>query len=92
MHSLHHSQRQMSFWTDNRNHLLDDVLTSAAVALVALAIGVPSNQFVMIIIATRMIESLSHVNARVGFGWLGLVRLKHVLLRRPQSTSTSWIS
>ncbi len=71
LHSLHHSQRQMSFWTDDRNHLLDDVLTSAVVALVALAIGVPSNQFAMIIVATRVIESLSHVNARVDFGWLG---------------------
>ncbi len=71
LHSLHHSQRQMSFWTDDRNHLLDDVLTSAIVAMVALAIGVPSNQFAMIIIATRVIESLSHVNARVDFGWLG---------------------
>ena len=71
LHSLHHSQRQMSFWTDDRNHLLDDVLTSAVVALVALAIGVPSEQFILIVIATRMIESLSHVNARVDFGWLG---------------------
>ena len=71
LHSLHHSQRQMSFWTDDRNHLLDDVLTSAAVAVAALALGVPSSQFVMIVIATRMIESLSHVNARVDFGWLG---------------------
>jgi sterol desaturase/sphingolipid hydroxylase (fatty acid hydroxylase superfamily) len=71
LHSLHHSQRQMSFWADDRNHLFDDVLTSAAVALVALAIGVPSEQFMMIVIATRMIESLSHVNARLSFGWLG---------------------
>ena len=71
LHSLHHSQRQMSFWTDDRNHLLDDVLTSAAVALVALAIGVPSEQFMLIVIGTRMIESLSHVNARVHFGGIG---------------------
>ena len=26
LHSLHHSQRQMTMWSDNRNHLLDDVL------------------------------------------------------------------
>ncbi|MEQ1773276.1 MAG: sterol desaturase family protein [Burkholderiales bacterium] len=71
LHSLHHSQRQMSFWTDDRNHLLDDIITSAVVAMVALAIGVPSNQFAMIVIATRIVESLSHVNARVDFGWLG---------------------
>jgi sterol desaturase/sphingolipid hydroxylase (fatty acid hydroxylase superfamily) len=71
LHTLHHSQRQMSFWADDRNHLLDDVLTAAVVAMAALAIGVPSSQFMMIIFATRMIESLSHVNARVDFGWLG---------------------
>lgn len=71
LHSLHHSQRQMSFWTDDRNHLIDDVITAAAVAVVALAIGVPSGQFALIIIGTRMIESLSHANARVSFGWLG---------------------
>ena len=71
LHSLHHSQRQMTFWTDDRNHIADDLITSAVVALVALAIGVPSNQYVTIIIAGRMIESLSHVNARVSFGWLG---------------------
>ena len=71
LHSLHHSQRQMSFWTDDRNHLLDDVLTAAVVALVALVIGVPSSQFVTILVATRILESLSHVNARVSFGWLG---------------------
>ena len=28
LHGLHHSQRNMSMWTDNRNHLLDDILTS----------------------------------------------------------------
>jgi sterol desaturase/sphingolipid hydroxylase (fatty acid hydroxylase superfamily) len=26
LHSLHHSQRQMTMWSDNRNHLLDDVI------------------------------------------------------------------
>lgn len=71
LHSLHHSQRQMSFWSDDRNHLLDDIVTSAVLALVALAIGVPTEQYVMLVIGTRMIESLSHVNARIDFGWLG---------------------
>lgn len=71
LHSLHHSQRQMTFWADDRNHLLDDVITSAGVALAALIIGVPSGQFFLIIIAGRLIESLSHVNARISFGWLG---------------------
>ncbi len=71
LHALHHSQRSMSFWTDNRNHLLDDVLTSAAFALVALAIGVPPGQFVTIVVATRIVESLSHANLKLAFGRIG---------------------
>ena len=26
LHSLHHAQRQMTFWSDDRNHLLDDLI------------------------------------------------------------------
>ena len=71
LHSLHHSQRQMTFWTDDRNHLLDDVIAGAWFALVALLIGVPPNQFVWIVILGKLLESLSHANIRFGFGVLG---------------------
>ncbi|APV51955.1 hypothetical protein BWI17_21155 [Betaproteobacteria bacterium GR16-43] len=71
LHSLHHSQRVMTFWTDDRNHLLDDLVVDACFAAVALAIGVPPGQFALVVVATRVIESVSHVNARVGFGKLG---------------------
>lgn len=30
LHALHHSQRQMTLWTDNRNHLLDDAISDVA--------------------------------------------------------------
>ena len=40
LHSLHHSQRKMTFWTDDRNHLLDDLLAGGWFAGVALLIGV----------------------------------------------------
>jgi sterol desaturase/sphingolipid hydroxylase (fatty acid hydroxylase superfamily) len=71
LHALHHSQRQMSFWTDNRNHLLDDLIGAVWLAAIALAIGVPPGQFIMIVIATRMLESLQHANLRLGFGAIG---------------------
>jgi sterol desaturase/sphingolipid hydroxylase (fatty acid hydroxylase superfamily) len=71
LHALHHSQRQMSFWTDNRNHLLDDLVGSLWFAGVALVIGVPPGQFILIVIATRMLESFSHANVRIWFGALG---------------------
>ena len=71
LHSLHHSQRKMTFWTDDRNHLLDDVLADAWFALIALLIGVSPNQFVWIIILSKLLESLSHANLRLSFGSLG---------------------
>jgi sterol desaturase/sphingolipid hydroxylase (fatty acid hydroxylase superfamily) len=71
LHSLHHSQRNMTFWTDNRNHLLDDVLINGIFALVALLIGVPPAAFVTIVVATRVVESLAHANLKLGFGRIG---------------------
>lgn len=68
LHSLHHSQRAMTFWSDDRNHLLDDLLVDGCFAVVALAIGVPPMQFALVLVATRIVESVSHLNARVAFG------------------------
>ena len=71
LHALHHSQREMTLWTDDRNHLLDDVIGKGWFAIVALAIGVPPGQFIALLVATRMIESLSHANVRMTFGAIG---------------------
>jgi sterol desaturase/sphingolipid hydroxylase (fatty acid hydroxylase superfamily) len=71
LHSLHHSQRQMSFWSDDRNHLLDDLLIDGAFALIALLIGVAPAQFVALTVASRVVESLSHANVRLSFGRVG---------------------
>ena len=71
LHSLHHSQRHMSFWSDDRNHLLDDFLMDGVFALVALAIGVAPAQFVTIVIASRVLQSLAHANLRLSFGRIG---------------------
>lgn len=71
LHVLHHSQRDMTFWTDDRNHLLDDVLRSVILAAVALMIGVAPQQFVVLIVVSRVVESLAHANVRLSFGWLG---------------------
>ena len=71
LHSLHHSQRHMSFWSDDRNHLLDDFLMDGAFSLVALLIGVAPAQFVTIVIASRVLQSLAHANLRLSFGRIG---------------------
>jgi sterol desaturase/sphingolipid hydroxylase (fatty acid hydroxylase superfamily) len=71
LHSLHHSQRQMSFWNDDRNHLLDELLAGLWFAAVAFLIGVPPEQFVLAVMLTRFVESLSHANLRLDFGRIG---------------------
>ncbi|NRF68308.1 sterol desaturase family protein [Aquincola sp. S2] len=71
LHALHHSQRQMTLWSDNRNHVLDDVLRDSLFALLALAIGVPPGQYVALVALTQLVESFSHANVRLDFGWLG---------------------
>ncbi len=71
LHSIHHAQQQMTFWTDDRNHVLDDVLAAAWFGAIALLIGVPPGQFPLIILLLRLVESLSHANVRLSFGWLG---------------------
>ncbi len=71
LHAVHHSQRHMTMWSDNRNHLLDDALRDVIVAFTARAIGVPPGQFVAVVAVTQLVENLSHINARITFGWLG---------------------
>ena len=71
LHSLHHSQRQMSLWADDRNHLVDDLLRDAIFALVAVLIGVQPGQFVLLLLATRALETLQHANLRLSFGRIG---------------------
>ena len=82
LHAVHHSQRQMSFWADDRNHLLDDLIIDATKASVALAIGVEPAQFVLLIIATRMLQSLQHANIRTALGPLGRVVVSPLFHRR----------
>lgn len=71
LHALHHSQRQLSFWADDRNHVLDEVIAGLWFAGVAFLIGVAPDQFVAIVLVIRFVESLSHANVRFGFGAIG---------------------
>lgn len=68
LHSLHHAQRQMTFWSDDRNHLLDDLIAFVWFGAIALLIGVPPMQFPLLVLVMRFVESLSHANVRLSFG------------------------
>lgn len=68
LHAVHHSQRQMSLWSDDRNHILDDVIQACFFAAIALAIGIAPSQFVVLSAVTNLLQSIQHVNARLHYG------------------------
>ena len=68
LHAVHHSQQQMTMWSDNRNHLLDDLIRDSVFVGVALVVGIAPSQFVAVVALTQLVESLSHANVRLSFG------------------------
>ncbi len=68
LHALHHAQRQMSFWSDDRNHIFDDIISFLWFFAVGLAIGIPPLQFPLLMLLLRFMESLSHANIKLSFG------------------------
>ena len=71
LHSLHHSQRRMTVWTDDRNHVVDDLIVTLALVLFSQLVGVQPGEYVVILMIGRLIESWSHANVGMSFGWLG---------------------
>ncbi|WP_287495792.1 sterol desaturase family protein [Pandoraea sp. CB10b_02] len=68
LHAVHHSQQQMSLWSDDRNHFLDDVMQAAFFAGIALFIGVQPAQYVVLVALGNFLQSVQHVNARLPYG------------------------
>src|SRR6476620_8255223 len=71
LHSLHHSQRRVTVWSDDRNHIFDDLLVNLVLAVFAQFVGVQPDDFVLILIFGRLVESWSHANVDMSFGRLG---------------------
>lgn len=68
LHALHHSQTVMTAWSDNRNHILDDIMRAAMLSFVALLFGVPPGQFIVLIALSQFIQSWQHANIKVDLG------------------------
>ncbi|CAG9201367.1 Sterol desaturase/sphingolipid hydroxylase (Fatty acid hydroxylase superfamily) [Paraburkholderia tropica] len=69
LHAVHHSQRQMSLWNDDRNHFVDDIVQTAFFTVVGLFIGVQPGQFVVLVAVSNTLQAIQHVNARLPYGW-----------------------
>jgi sterol desaturase/sphingolipid hydroxylase (fatty acid hydroxylase superfamily) len=70
LHSMHHSQRQMSCWTNDRGSYVDGFLQSMVLATVAIAIGIEPDQFALLLLIAELVQNFSHANVRFGFGRL----------------------
>jgi sterol desaturase/sphingolipid hydroxylase (fatty acid hydroxylase superfamily) len=68
LHSMHHSQRQMSCWTNDRGSLVDGFIQSMILAVVGLVIGVDPDEFAWLMLIGELVQNFSHTNARIGFG------------------------
>jgi sterol desaturase/sphingolipid hydroxylase (fatty acid hydroxylase superfamily) len=62
LHAVHHSQRHMTYWSDQRNHLLEDLIRDAFLAGIALLIGVAPEQFIGLVVVSRVLQSIAHAN------------------------------
>jgi sterol desaturase/sphingolipid hydroxylase (fatty acid hydroxylase superfamily) len=71
LHSLHHSQRRMTVWTDDRNHILDDFIVTLVLAVFSQMVGVQPEDYVLILVIGRLVESWSHANIAISFGRVG---------------------
>ncbi len=68
LHSMHHSQRQMSCWANDRSHYLDGMLQSFVLAAVGVVMGIDIAQFAWLTLASELVQNFSHTNVRFGFG------------------------
>lgn len=68
LHSMHHSQRQMSCWSNDRGSYLDAVLQSFILAGVAWVIGIEVDEFAALVLLSELMQCFSHTNVRAGFG------------------------
>jgi sterol desaturase/sphingolipid hydroxylase (fatty acid hydroxylase superfamily) len=68
LHSMHHSTRQMSCWTNDRGSLVDGFIQSMIQATVGLVIGVDPDQFAWLMLIGELVQNFSHTNTRIGFG------------------------
>lgn len=78
-HEVHHAQRHMNQWTNERVHLVDGLVAMAIQALPLLVLGVPSLDAGAYVVAAAWYTRLYHGNVRSNFGLL------RYLLVTPQS-------
>lgn len=78
-HAVHHSQREMNMFTDERVHLIDDVVANCLVCIPMFMFSVDAPMALYFALLLRWYPKLYHANIKADFGVL-----KYVLVT-PQS-------
>jgi sterol desaturase/sphingolipid hydroxylase (fatty acid hydroxylase superfamily) len=68
LHALHHSQTVMTAWSDDRNHIVDDIMHAFVFSLFALLFGVSPAQFIVLVVLSQLIQSWQHANLKIDLG------------------------
>jgi sterol desaturase/sphingolipid hydroxylase (fatty acid hydroxylase superfamily) len=68
MHSMHHSQIQMSCWSNDRSNWLDGTIQSFILAGVGVLYGVNAEEFAWMMFLGELVQCFSHANVRIGLG------------------------
>lgn len=65
LHSLHHSQRHLSCWSNDRDHYLDDLFEALILAGAGVLLGTSPTDYALLILIFALVENLSHANLRL---------------------------
>ena len=68
LHALHHSQTTMTAWSDDRNHIVDDIMHAFVFSFFALLFGVSPAQFIVLVVLSQLIQSWQHANLKIHLG------------------------
>ncbi len=72
-HAVHHSQREMNVLSDNRTHVVEDLISATIAYLPAWFLGLNTTQAATLAISTVYISAFIHSNIRTNLGVLRYV-------------------
>jgi sterol desaturase/sphingolipid hydroxylase (fatty acid hydroxylase superfamily) len=91
-HAVHHSQRELNYFSDSRSHIFDRVWSLFLVAIPSLVINLNAPQVLMISLMIEFHQAIYHTNLRTNYGWLRYIlvtpqshRIHHSILNEHQN-------